>query len=85
MGKINSKELLCNLIIQDNDNEVKRIMQLEPNLINAFINKNGDYTAVCFSAYYGSIKTIKVLLEVIIILKRLETILIFLKKEVILL
>jgi hypothetical protein len=67
MGKINSKELLCNLIIQDNDNEVKKIIQNDPNLINAFINKNEDYTAICFSAYYGSIKTIKVLLEVIVL------------------
>jgi isocitrate dehydrogenase len=64
MGKTNSKQLLCDAITQDRDQEVKEIIKQNTNYLTEFINYNNDYNALCLATFYGSIKVIKLLLEV---------------------
>ena len=66
MGNVNIKEQLCDAITKDDDTTVRKILEQDPSLNNSYINKTNDYNALCFAAYYGNIKVMKVLLEVII-------------------
>jgi hypothetical protein len=66
MGNVNIKEQLCDAIAKDDDITVKKILELNPSLNNSYINKTNDYNALCFAAYYGNIKVMKVLLEVLL-------------------
>ncbi len=64
MGNVNIKEKLCDAITKDDDIEVRKILESNPSFNNSYINRTNDYNALCFAAYYGNIKVIKVLLEV---------------------
>jgi hypothetical protein len=64
MGNVNMKDQLCDAITKDDDIEVRKILVQNPSFNNSYINKTNDYNALCFAAYYGSIKVMKVLLEV---------------------
>jgi hypothetical protein len=64
MGNVNHKEQLCDAITKDDDSDVRKIIQQNLSIKDSYINKTNDYNAFCFAAYYGSIKVMKVLLEV---------------------
>ena len=64
MGKTNSKEILLNAMRGDQDTEIRRILEKEPNLKDDYINALGDHTALCMAAYFGSSVATKILIEV---------------------
>jgi hypothetical protein len=63
MGKTPSKDLLNNAIRLDQEDEIRKILKHDPNLINEYINMNMDQTSLTLAAYYGSSKSTKVLVE----------------------
>jgi hypothetical protein len=48
----------------DYEKEIRELLTTEPSLKNDYINKPGDHTALCMAAYFGSIISSKILIEV---------------------
>lgn len=63
MGQTSIKDLLNDAIRLEQDDEIRKILKQDPKLINECINMNNDQTALCLAAYYGSLKSMKVLIE----------------------
>jgi hypothetical protein len=71
MGKTNSKDKLLELMRGDREQEIRSLLQTSPELKDSYVNKNDDHSALCMAAYFGSLVSVKVLLEVNIITKLL--------------
>lgn len=69
MGKASSKDLLSNALRREQLDEIRKILKEDPILIDSYINKNNDQTGLFMSIYYSSLKSVKVLVEEVIIPK----------------
>jgi hypothetical protein len=64
MGKSQSKDRLLSAMRGDQENEIKQILEKEPNLKDDYINAPGDHTALIMAGYFGSFVATKILFEV---------------------
>jgi hypothetical protein len=63
MGKTNSKDALNLAIRQEQEEQIRKILKKDPTLIDDYINFNKDQTSLSLAVYYGSLKSIKILIE----------------------
>jgi hypothetical protein len=64
MGKTHSKDRLLTAMRGDQENDIRQILEKEPNLKDDYINAPGDHTALIMAGYFGSLKATKILIEV---------------------
>ena len=64
MGKNNSKDLLLEAMREDQETKIRSILEKDPSVKDEYINGNKDHTALCMAAYFGSIVSSKILIEV---------------------
>ena len=63
MGKSNSKDALNYAIRQENEEQIRKILQKEPAITDEYINHSNDQTGICLAVYYGCLKSIKIMVE----------------------
>jgi len=65
MGKTNSKDKLVNEMRSENEEGIRAVLSANPELNNQYVNKSDDHTPLCIISYSGSVKSAKVLIEVL--------------------
>lgn len=64
MGKANSKSQLIQAIRKEDEDTITRLIEQDPSLLNSYINKSEDHTAICMAIYFNSFNSVKLLINV---------------------